>query len=208
MSDGLTEREKLFIEEYGATLNGTRAYMVAYDAGSYNSASVGAYELLRKPHIKSAIAPVLEARAMPAREILARLAQHARGTIEPFIGDDGEIDLRSDKAKANIGLIKEITETEVTTKRGERKVTHTVKLHDPQAALVHLGRAMSMFSDNVNVSGNLELNDWREGKSAEQIAAVEAAAQLIAQSAGQMVIEAHPINGSDDVSIHAPSEGS
>ncbi|MEX6820724.1 hypothetical protein AB2C74_34020, partial [Pseudomonas aeruginosa] len=47
------------------------------------------------------------------------------------------------------------------TKDGALKI----KFHDKQAALVSLGRHLGMFKDNVNVSGNVSIDDLRAAAS-------------------------------------------
>ena len=126
----LTAKRKKFVEAYcgPAKLNGTRAAKAAgYAAGS---ASEEAYRLLRNAQVQAAIAKRLEQHSMSAAEATERMAQLARGSLEPFLDDDGELNLASEEAVENRHLVKKV-------KHGMTAHGATVELeiHDPKDAL-------------------------------------------------------------------------
>ena len=144
--DGLTDKRRRFISEYLIDLNGTQA---AIRAGySASSAHVEACRLLKNAKVRAAIDEQLEAAGLTALEVIAGLSDIARGSLGPFISIDGDklaLDLTSPVAQAALGTLKEVTVGE----DGSIKL----KLHDKQAALVHLGKAFGLFVDRQELSG-------------------------------------------------------
>lgn len=141
-----TDKEWLFICEYPVDCNGAAA---ARRAGyAKDSARVTASRLLSKANIRAAIEERLEEQAMSANEVLARLTRIARGSLEPFINTETAkpcVDLTGEDAQAALDLLKEVQIDE----DGEIKL----KIHDPMAALVHLGKAHGVFVDRVEHTG-------------------------------------------------------
>lgn len=153
----LSGKQQIFVDEYLKTKNATRAALAA--GYSERSATEIGYENLRKPHISKVIAEHFAESAMGKEEVLARLADQARGTLAPFIrqSTDGEnigIDLSSDEAKANLHLIKKISQRRTVRTKGEDEeiedTTLSIELHDPQAALNILAKHHNLFSDAPN----------------------------------------------------------
>ncbi|KAB7730150.1 hypothetical protein F5984_13285 [Rudanella paleaurantiibacter] len=131
----LTPKERKFVERYALHLNGARA---AREAGySEATAKETAYENLTKPHIKEALAPLLEARQMPVEEGISRLTDWARADMSPFVTEDGALDLTSEEARANLHLIKKITQ-------GPRGIS--IELHDAKDAVVKILEAQGKIN--------------------------------------------------------------
>lgn len=79
----LTDKQKRFIEEYCIDFNGAKA---AQRAGfSAKTAPVQASQMLRKPHIKAALAARAHEFAMPAEEAIKHLADIARGRLNDYL---------------------------------------------------------------------------------------------------------------------------
>lgn len=136
----LTPREAKFVERYAVHLNGARA---AREAGySEHSCYEIAWENLRKPQIKAALVPLLEARQMSVEEGLSRLADWARGSVNPFVKEDGTLDLTSETARAHMHLIKKITQ-------GPRGIA--IELHDAKDAVVKILEAQG----KINPAGQI-----------------------------------------------------
>lgn len=156
-SGKLTEKQLRFIDEYLIDLNGAGA---ARRAGySLETARTIANQNLTKLDIREAIEKRLAELAMGKAEVLRRLADQARGSLEPFLVDDvsrpGKVrlDLSTEDAKLARGLIKKV---KIKTLRiGPKAVEETVEveLYDAQAALVHLGKAHALFVERQEVSG-------------------------------------------------------
>lgn len=155
----LTNKQRLFVEHYLTCLNAAEA---ARRSGySAKSAYAIGSENLTKPEIKAAIDERLQEAAMSADEVLRRLADHARGTLEDFISGqaliapdkaeetDGEpvaatgpyVDLEKARALGKMHLLKKF--------KVDKDGAVTIELHDPQAALVQLGRYHGLFLDKT-----------------------------------------------------------
>lgn len=161
MAEGLTNKQKLFVEYYLQFLNATEAAKRAgySDKTAY---SIG-WENLRKPEIAAAIQDGLTARAMPADEVLARLAEHARGDIREFVrtNADGTPDGFSLAADRPLHRVKKVTVTD----KG-----WSFEMYDAQAALSLLGKHHGLFSNDSD--------DWQAALTKMGINAADFLAQL------------------------------
>lgn len=161
MADDLTGKQHAFILAYlgEAKFNATEAARRAgYKGNDVTLGQVGA-ENLKKPQIAEAIAAFWRAKAMPAEEVLSRLAEQARASLKPFtvmFGEDATIDLTTVDAEANFHLIKKIKQKRRTYGQGDSATTEfetEIEIHDPQAALVHIGRHHKLFTDRQEQTG-------------------------------------------------------
>lgn len=156
----LTNKQRVFIDEYMRDFNGTQA---AIRAGySPKTASVIASENLVKPNLQAEIERRIAERSMGSSEVLTRLAEHARGDIGDFMDISSmafQIDLEAAKEKGITHLIKKVKMRTTTTlsKDGVETETHDIELelYDAQAALVQLGRYHKLFTDKMEVARKL-----------------------------------------------------
>ena len=130
---GQTKRQ-VWLIEYFQCWNATEA---ARRAGYAHPNSYGPK---LKQQLQEEIDAELDELAMPAREILARLGEHARATMDDFIeviklDDNGRstaiVSLSKAKRLGKLHLIKKLT---------YRDNGYTLELHDAQSALQHLDR--------------------------------------------------------------------
>lgn len=152
--DGLTDKQRLFVQEYLVDCNATQA---AIRAG-YSSKTAGATgaENLKKPQIQIAIRAAMDARIertqMTQDEVLAELAAIARCDMRDFLtfADNGEVYVDwSAMPKGATKLIREITQEVYLEGMGEdaQQVKRTkFKLHSKLDALKLLGTHMGMFA--------------------------------------------------------------
>lgn len=142
----LTDKQKLFIAEYITSWNATRA---ALKAGySEKTAKQMGTENLAKPTIRAAIDEKLKALTLGADEVLMRLSQHATGSLMDFLDlETGDVNITTEEARQKFHLVKKIKRTRHTSKDGYESVTTEIELHDPQSALVQLGRYHKLFTD-------------------------------------------------------------
>ena len=148
MAEELTAKQRLFVAAYLDCLNATEA---ARRAGySEKTAAIIGWENLRKPNIAAAVSAGLLDKAMPADEVLARLSEHARGSIGAFISADeeGKPNGFSLSRERPLHTVKKVTVTE----KG-----WSFEMYDAQAALVQLAKIHGMFSDD---------DDWRKAVEA------------------------------------------
>lgn len=168
----LTNKQRLFVEHYfECGLNGTEAASLAGYKGDRATLASIASENLRKPKIAQLITERLKERTMSANEVLYRLTEQARGTMEDFVTPAlDSISLIKAESRGRLHLVKKFTHTV-----GEKSEHTAIELYDAQAALVQLGRAHGLFKDktetDVHVSGDVggTADDWADAfKHAQQ----------------------------------------
>lgn len=161
----MTGKQRAFVAAYISCLNATEAARLAGYKGDDNSlASIG-WENLRKLEISEAINARLRQLIVSADETLARVSQHATGTMADFLSIDPDGVPRLDFLKAQkagrLGLIKKYTETENTraTKDGELLTTRKVhvELYPADAAHDKLMRYHSLYNDKLTVTWQNEI---------------------------------------------------
>lgn len=143
--------------------------MRAYQPKSRSVARAAAARLLANVSISAEIQSHLKEKAMSADEVLARLADHGRADIGEYLDGSGRPNIARMKADGATHLIKEIRVTRrTTTKKDEETVVEItdLKLHDAQAAIVHIGRHHVLFTDKKEVNGQIEheygsLAEWK-----------------------------------------------
>lgn len=140
----LPPKQQVFVLEWLTCFNGSEAA----DRAKYAHPRIQAARLLANINIQRVIHAFLDQKAMPANEVLARLSEHARGDLRPFLkyDKDGAISGFNLSADTPLHLLKEISITE-SEFAGVKKRTISIKLNDPQAALVHIGKHRGMFRD-------------------------------------------------------------
>ncbi len=102
---------------------------------------------------------------MTAGEAIGRMSNWARGTLHPFLSPTGEIDLQSDEAQEQLGLIKKYKRRR-TISRGENFETETIseeiELYDAKDAtdkMIQLyGRYKQMPGDAGGPKQRLVIN--------------------------------------------------
>ncbi len=160
--DKLTLRQRLFVTEYLRCFNGTKA---AIRAGySARSAASIAEQNLRKLEISQAVEAGLAELAMSSSEVLARLADIARGDIADLLeitpeGFTFKPLVMNDRGRMIVNphtrLIKRFKQKKTTllakTPEGEdRIVTETeIELYSALDALTSLAKHHKLFSDSA-----------------------------------------------------------
>lgn len=155
----LTDKQRVFVEEYLRCWNAAEAARLA--GYSERSAKEIGAENLTKPNIVEMVQQRMAEKVMSADEVLVRLAEHARGSIRPFVQQVGEsirVDITEDEeGEKPLHLIKKI---KIKHRMGSTKdggefeeFENEIELHDAQAALVHLGRHHKLFTDKSELTG-------------------------------------------------------
>jgi phage terminase small subunit len=149
VSGGLTAKQEAFVEAYlDCGFNSSEAARRAKYTGKAN---VIGPRLLAQVSIKAAIRQAMEQRAMPSYEVLARIADQARSTMEDFLNDAGDIDLNRARERGKLHLVK----TRAVTKEGER-----IELYSAQSALELLAKHHGLLTDNIAISGDLTVKGY------------------------------------------------
>ena len=149
----LDPQHLLFVDKYFEfTFNGTKAAKAA--GYSAKTARQQASRLLTNVNIKAEVERRLSEQAMSRNEVLARLADHARGDMRDFIDKSSRALIRH----PNGNLIKKIKVTTTTTRiddnisQTEEKIE--LELYDAQAALVQIGRYHKLFTDKADLTSD------------------------------------------------------
>lgn len=151
--DELKGKQKAFVLAYLSNgFNGTRAAKTAKYKGNDATLAVVASENLRKPKVKAAIEEAMKEQTLTAEEVLARLAMMARGDLGDFVGLT-EAELAAHPQSYLLHTIKRRT---IPQRQGEPITELEIKLHDPQAALVHIGKHLGMFTKKVDLTSGGE----------------------------------------------------
>lgn len=144
-------KHQLFVDKYfELNLKQTKAAIAA--GYSKKSARNQAYRLMKNDDIRKAIEQRLAQMAMGKNEVLARLADQARGDMGEFAN------IHSARTLANhpsSNLIKKFKRT-ITTSTVNEIVTVEEKieleLYDAQDALVQIGRYHKLFTDKTDLT--------------------------------------------------------
>lgn len=157
----LTTKQRVFVEVYLS--NGFNAGAAAREAGYSGDDRalrvIGAKNLV-KPNVRAVVEDRLKEHKLTADEVLARLAEMARGTIEDFIDpDSGVFDLKKAAKARRLHLIKKIKQRTIISNKDDSQIDEVeVELYDAQKALIDLGRHLKLFTDNVNITGQLDVS--------------------------------------------------
>lgn len=142
MAKPLSTKQLAFVEHYLQCWSETEA---ARRAG-YANPNNNAHRLMVNDGVATAIQTRLAELKMSADEVLTRLADHARGSIAPFLfttsaGEPIGFNLSPDRP---LHLVKKVSITD----KGA-----SIELHDSQTALALLGKAHGLFVERTEVSG-------------------------------------------------------
>ena len=171
----LTEKQKIFVNEYLVDLNATRAYKVAYpNVKKDDTAAVNGNRLLRNAKVKEYLDERMREREKRTEitqdkvlEELAAIAfsngsKYAKVIEEIVYDENGEVLLDHNgnivKQKVvELVLTDELSETDkkaiASIKRGKNGIE--ISTCDKVRALELLGKHLGMFKEKVEVSGNI-----------------------------------------------------
>ena len=148
----MTEKQKIFADEYLIDLNATRAYRKAYPSVKKDeTAAQAGSRMLRNVKVAEYIAERMQARQerteITQDRVLEELAAiaFARATDYAEVKDDQVF------IKDTTGLSENQIKAIAGIKQGKFGIE--VKLNDKEKALELLGRHLGMFKDRVEVSG-------------------------------------------------------
>lgn len=155
----LTEKKKIFCDEYLVDLNGTRAYKIAYpNIKNDNTAAAAASRLMKEPEVAAYIEKRMQDRQKRTEitqdwvlEELRKIASVNGTDFARVIIKDGYPDVEliptdelSEEKRSAISAIK------------QGKYGISIESYDKVKALELLGRHLGMFKDRVEVSGLAE----------------------------------------------------
>jgi phage terminase small subunit len=154
----LTPKQNAFVAEYLVDRNATRAAERAGYRGKPHTLEVTGSDLLRHPEVRRCIDEALARRAarveVKADDVLRELLRLAMVDIGEAFDDNGRLkplnEMSADVRRAISGLDYE----EATENRG---AIRKVKFWDKKGALELLGKHLKLFTDKIEHSGGLTL---------------------------------------------------
>lgn len=163
----MTEKQKIFADEYLIDLNATRAYRVVYPSvKKEEAAAVNGSKLLRNTKVAAYIQERMQERQKRTEITQDRVLQELAAIAFAKATDYAEIKNECVRIKDTA----ELDEQQVRALAGieEGKFGIKVKLNDKEKALELLGRHLGMFKDKLEVSG-LEEEKKKLGDILEQL---------------------------------------
>ena len=146
----MTEKQKIFADEYLIDLNATRAYRKAYpNCKKYSSADAAARKLLGNTRIQKYISARMEERQKRTEVTQDRVLQELAYIAFARVTDYATV--RNDVVK--IKNTDELTEEQIRAISGikEGKFGIELKLNDKEKALELLGRHLGMWNDKLDI---------------------------------------------------------
>lgn len=167
----LSAKHQAFVEEYLQCWSAAEAYRRVYTSVKNNTAWTNGSLLLRKTEVREQIERRLKSKRMSADEVLGRLSDQAKASLEPFlhIDQDGfaSFDFSSVQARMNLSVVKKLR-----TKRSRRVVgkgddamewedeSVEVEVVDSQSALEKLGKHHKLFNDRMELVHTLDVEGY------------------------------------------------
>ena len=163
----MTEKQKIFADEYLIDLNATRAYRVAYPSVKRDeTARANSSRMLTNANVAKYIAERMRERQKRTEITQDRVLQELAAIAFAKATDYAEIKNECVRIKDT----EELDEQQARAIAGieEGKFGIKVKLNDKEKALELLGRHLGMFNDKLEVSG-LEEEKKKLGDILEQL---------------------------------------
>lgn len=165
----LTDKQRLFVEEYLVDLNATQA---AIRAGyNPNSARIIASQNLTKPYIQEAIQEAIERRVERTRinqdKVLTEYARISFSDIRDYLEWDGGRVVWKDSSTLDddsAAAIQEVSES--ITENGR---TRKFKLYDKQRALTDLAKHLNLFPTGPTSATQVNVSLGERGRDKEEI---------------------------------------
>lgn len=148
----MTEKQKIFADEYLIDLNATRAYRKAYPSVKKDeTAAAAAARMLRNVNVADYIAERMQARQERTEITQDRVLEELAAIAFARVTDYAEVKDDQVFIKDTAGLSENQIKAIAGIKQGKFGIE--VKLSDKEKALELLGRHLGMFKDRVEVSG-------------------------------------------------------
>lgn len=164
----MTEKQKIFADEYLIDLNGTRAYKAAYpNVKKDDTASSAASRLLKNVKIASYIEKCMEERSKRVEvtqdNVLKELAAIAFAKITDVVSiKKGVVKVKDTKDIPN-----ELLPVIESIKEGKYGIE--IKFYAKDKSLELLGRHLGLFNDKMELSGNVNINNPYNNLTTEEL---------------------------------------
>ena len=163
----MTEKQKIFADEYLIDLNATRAYKVAYPrVKNAETAAAAAARLLKNVKVAVYIQKRMEERQKRTEITQDRVLEELAAIAFARATDYAEVKGECVRIKDTDALAEQQIRAIAGIKEGKYGIE--LKLNDKEKALELLGRHLGMFKDKLEVSG-LEEEKKKLGDILEQL---------------------------------------
>lgn len=155
----MTEKQKIFADEYLIDLNATRAYRVAYPSvKKEQTAAQAGSRMLRNVKVAAYISERMEERQKRTEITQDRVVQELAAIAFARATDYVEIRSNGTNSVVVIKPTMELSEEQVRAIAGIKEGANgiEIKLNDKEKALELLGRHLGMWNDKINVEGQVE----------------------------------------------------
>lgn len=164
----MTEKQKIFADEYLIDLNATRAYRVAYSSvKKEQTAAAAAARMLRNVNVAAYIQKRMEERQKRTEVTQDRVVQELAAIAFAKATDYVEIVNGYVKIKDTRSLSEEQIRAIAGIKEGANGIE--IKLNDKEKSLEMLGRHLGMWNDKIQMSGQIDTNNPYEGLTTEEL---------------------------------------
>lgn len=161
-------KQDLFVEEYLKDLNGTQAYIrTGYKVKNENVAAVYASKLLRKPKVQEKIQKAMAEREKRTEITQDRVLKEIANLA--FTDRTGIVNLKN-----NSLIIKnfdELSEEQKACISGVKETKYGIEVtfYNKEKALEMLGRHLGMFTEKLEVKGELKTEDPFKGLTTDEL---------------------------------------
>ena len=126
---------------------GARALRALGAKGSVQSLSTQAAQLLKKLEVQAALSAIRKEIAMDAPDVVGRMSDMARASLEDFLNRDGRVDLAKARRLGKLHLARKVRIETRKADDGSEIVNAQVELYDAQAALKTMMEYHGLLSD-------------------------------------------------------------
>ena len=168
----MTEKQKIFADEYLIDLNATRAYRVAYPSVKKDEvAAVNGSKLLRNTKVQEYISERMQERQQRT-EVTQDMVVKELAAIA-FARATDYVEIRSNGVCGTV-VIKpttDLSDRQIRAIAGIKEGANgiEIKLNDKEKALELLGRHLGMWNDKIKVDGEVTTNNPFEGLTTEEL---------------------------------------
>ena len=151
----MTEKQKIFADEYLLDLNATRAYLVAYPSvkKEQTAAAAGA-RMLRNVKVQEYISERMQERQKRTEVTQDRVVQELAAIAFARVTDYVSIKSNGPAAVVMIKSTEDLSDEQIRAIAGIKEGANgiEVKLNDKQKALELLGRHLGMWNDKLDIN--------------------------------------------------------
>jgi phage terminase small subunit len=151
--------QRVFVEEYLRCWNAAEAARLA--GYSERDAKGRGYRLLKRAEVQAVIRERLREKAMGTDEVLARLAEQARGSLGDYLVVEGE----EGKEEVRFDLVRLVKEGKGHLLRAVTVNKVRIEFYNAQAALELLAKHQGLFREGAaqeENNGQMTLAEWEE----------------------------------------------